>query len=85
VEPLLGKECRWQPLEEPLEVGVDEAGRGSIIGEMFVVAYAIPIGCEDVLVELGVRDSKELTRTQKTRHKPVFSHSKRKSRRSQNT
>jgi len=40
---------------------VDEAGRGSIVGEMFVVAFAAPSGVEEKLRELGVRDSKELT------------------------
>lgn len=55
-------ECDWQfHKNKPLEVGVDEAGRGSIVGEMFVAAYAIPIGCEETLTQLGVRDSKELT------------------------
>jgi ribonuclease HII len=57
-----GGECSWQSSDRKnLEVGVDEAGRGSIVGEMFVAAYAIPIGCEEVLTQLGVRDSKELT------------------------
>lgn len=44
-------------------VGVDEAGRGSIIGEMFVAAFAVPSGEVDLLGEAGVRDSKELGRT----------------------
>lgn len=42
-------------------VGVDEAGRGSIVGEMFVAAFGAPKGFEEKLLELGVRDSKELT------------------------
>ncbi len=42
-------------------VGVDEAGRGSLVGEMIVAGYAVPITMLDTLVDMGVRDSKELT------------------------
>ncbi len=46
-----------------LVLGVDEAGRGSLIGDMFVAAVAL--GSEDLttLAELGVRDSKKLSPT----------------------
>ncbi|MCE4599801.1 MAG: ribonuclease HII [Desulfurococcales archaeon] len=43
-------------------IGVDEAGRGSLIGEMIVAGYAVKVSDLDKLVELGVRDSKELSR-----------------------
>lgn len=41
-------------------VGVDEAGRGSIIGEMMVAAYGVEESNLEALESLGVRDSKEL-------------------------
>lgn len=42
-------------------IGVDEAGRGSIVGEMFIAAFAMPDEVERVLAEMGVRDSKKLS------------------------
>lgn len=42
-------------------VGVDEAGRGPVVGDMVVAAVAIPAVLENTLAEIGVRDSKELT------------------------
>ncbi len=42
-------------------VGVDEAGRGSLVGEMIITVAAVPRSVLDELVEAGVRDSKELT------------------------
>ncbi|MFN4046182.1 MAG: ribonuclease HII [Acidilobaceae archaeon] len=42
-------------------MGVDEAGRGSLIGELFVAAFALKEGDRDLLLDLGVRDSKRLT------------------------
>jgi len=42
-------------------LGIDEAGRGSLVGEMIVAGYAIRSDHEDILQEIGVRDSKELT------------------------
>jgi ribonuclease HII len=42
-------------------VGVDEAGRGPVMGPLVVAALAVPIdGGEGELRELGVRDSKKL-------------------------
>lgn len=42
-------------------VGVDEAGRGPVIGPLVVAAIAVPLdGGEDRLREMGVRDSKKL-------------------------
>ncbi len=42
-------------------IGVDEAGRGSLVGEMIVAAVAVPLDEISYLVEEGVRDSKVLT------------------------
>ncbi len=44
-------------------VGIDEAGRGSLVGELMVAGYAIPQDEVSKLCDLGVRDSKELSRT----------------------
>jgi len=42
--------------------GVDEAGRGPLIGDLFMALVAIDDGAESLLRSLGVRDSKKLTR-----------------------
>ncbi len=42
-------------------IGIDEAGRGSLVGEMMVAAVAVPLCRIDELHELGVKDSKMLT------------------------
>ena len=41
--------------------GVDEAGRGPVIGPLVVGAVAIPTADLPMLKEYGVRDSKDLT------------------------
>ena len=45
--------------------GVDEAGRGPVIGPLVVGAVAIPTKDLQMLVEHGVRDSKDLTHTKR--------------------
>jgi ribonuclease HII len=45
-----------------LVVGVDEAGRGSLVGDMFVAAVAVRRDRVYELLALGVRDSKSLSR-----------------------
>jgi ribonuclease HII len=45
-----------------LVVGVDEAGRGSLVGDMFVAAVAVGRDRVHLLPALGVRDSKSLSR-----------------------
>ncbi len=50
-----------------LYLGVDEAGRGSIVGEMIVAAFAVEEGRVGELEEVGVRDSKQLTREVRAR------------------
>ena len=42
-------------------IGVDEAGRGPVIGPLVVCALKIPELNRDVLEWIGARDSKELT------------------------
>lgn len=42
-------------------VGIDEAGRGSCVGPLVVSLVAIDKGNLDILVKLGVKDSKKLT------------------------
>jgi len=44
-----------------LKIGVDEAGRGPVIGPLVVCAMCIPENDEGVLREIGARDSKELS------------------------
>ena len=46
-------------------VGVDEAGRGSLIGEMMVAGYAVRSDHVELLVDMGVRDSKEMSRDER--------------------
>jgi len=43
-------------------IGVDEAGRGPAIGPLVVCALSIPMEDREILMELGVDDSKSLTR-----------------------
>lgn len=60
-----------------LVLGVDEAGRGPLIGDMFVAAVAIPNDQLDVLADIGVRDSKKLSPTaRKKLFNAVISYSK---------
>ncbi len=46
-------------------LGVDEAGRGSLVGDMFVAGVALADGLEEALLEAGVRDSKSLGRSRR--------------------
>ena len=48
-----------------LEIGVDEAGRGPVIGPLVVSAVAIPTQDVSMLVDKGVKDSKDLTANQR--------------------
>lgn len=43
-----------------MKIGVDEAGRGSVIGPLVVCAFASV--SQSQLIELGVKDSKDLTK-----------------------
>ena len=44
-----------------LKIGVDEAGRGPVIGPLVVCALCVPEADQSVLRELGAKDSKELS------------------------
>ena len=50
-------------MEENTEyyIGVDEAGRGSVLGDMFQVAVLVEGSRVRDLVAFGLRDSKELS------------------------
>ena len=44
-----------------MEVGVDEAGRGPVIGPLVVCSVAIPDNEVQLLSDMGVKDSKDIT------------------------
>ncbi len=48
-----------------LVLGIDEAGRGSLVGDMFVAGVALAEGLEEALLRAGVRDSKSLGRSRR--------------------
>ena len=47
-------------------IGVDEAGRGPVLGPLVVVAVAIPDEHIQILVDRGVKDSKDLNHKKRT-------------------
>ncbi len=47
-------------------LGVDEAGRGSVLGPMVIAGVIIPEKMEKVLERMGVKDSKRLTPNRRT-------------------
>ncbi|HOW36638.1 MAG TPA: ribonuclease HII [Candidatus Pacearchaeota archaeon] len=48
-----------------LKIGVDEAGKGPVVGPMVVAGCLIESDCEKELKELGVKDSKKLSQKQR--------------------
>jgi len=48
-------------------IGVDEAGRGPVIGPLVVAALAIPPGDIEILSELKVKDSKDISPNERLR------------------
>jgi ribonuclease HII len=48
-------------VQELIISGIDEAGRGCILGPMVIAGISIPHGHEEKLRKLGVKDSKQLT------------------------
>jgi len=53
-------------------LGIDEAGRGPLIGPMVVAAVALEEGAIEELVKAGVRDSKKLRRSARERLAPLI-------------
>jgi ribonuclease HII len=49
------------PHEEIIISGIDEAGRGCILGPMVIAGIAIPHAHEEKLRKMGVKDSKQLS------------------------
>ncbi|MEM2207996.1 MAG: ribonuclease HII [Sulfolobales archaeon] len=48
-------------------IGIDEAGRGSLVGDMFVAGVALSDEQSKVLLDAGIRDSKALSRSTRYR------------------
>ena len=51
-----------QLLNKKYEIGIDEVGRGAVFGPVFAAAVVLTRKNELILKELGVTDSKKLTR-----------------------
>jgi len=49
-----------------IAIGIDEAGRGPLVGNMFVALVALPLDALDYLKKMGVKDSKKLSRNRRT-------------------
>ena len=47
-------------------LGVDEAGRGSVLGPMVIAGVIVPEKMEKILERMGVKDSKRLTPNRRT-------------------
>ena len=47
-------------------LGIDEAGRGSVLGPMVIAGVIIPEKMEKVLERMGVKDSKRLVPNRRT-------------------
>lgn len=47
-------------------LGIDEAGRGSVLGPMVIAGIIVPEKMEKVLERMGVKDSKRLTANRRT-------------------
>ena len=47
-------------------LGIDEAGRGSVLGPMVIAAVSIPEKMEKVLERMGVKDSKRIVPNRRT-------------------
>ena len=47
-------------------LGIDEAGRGSVLGPMVIAGVIVPEKMDKVLERMGVKDSKRLTPNRRT-------------------
>ena len=57
-----------------IQVGVDESGRGSVIGPLVVCALGVPLEDREILSEIGADDSKKLSRKMRTKiHNEIVS------------
>jgi len=61
-----------RPCTAPLVAGVDEAGRGPMLGPMVMAVAAVRPEAEDILVSLGVRDSKLIAPRRRTRLRDIL-------------
>ena len=59
--------CYRNHVDSNWMIGVDEAGRGPVIGPLVVAALAIPAEDIEILSELNVRDSKDLSPNERLR------------------
>jgi len=57
---------------EQLVAGVDEAGRGPVIGPLVIAGLVVEGGKLEALVELGVRDSKRLSSSRREKLEPLI-------------
>ena len=55
-----------------IQIGIDEAGRGPVIGPLIVCSVAIPKSDVNLLVEIGVKDSKDLSAKKRQEIKEWF-------------
>ena len=53
-------------------VGLDEAGRGPVLGPLVIGICAVPDNDEQVLTSHGVKDSKDLSATKRSRLETWF-------------
>ncbi|KAK4537555.1 hypothetical protein CDCA_CDCA13G3580 [Cyanidium caldarium] len=58
---------RWEKRARVREwaIGIDEAGRGPVLGPLVYAACACPAGCEGTRIPSGVTDSKQLSAAQR--------------------
>ena len=53
-------------------VGIDEAGRGPVLGPLVIGICAVPVGAEPLLISMGVKDSKDLSPKKRQRIEAWF-------------
>jgi ribonuclease HIII len=51
----------WQPTISPPYIGTDESGKGDYFGPLVIAGVWVDEALQDSLLQMGVRDSKELT------------------------